>query len=280
MSFKENLKEKLKDKLDENKLELLPSGFQAVGDIIILNLKPESIKDKKIIGEKILELYPRIKTVCNKTGIKGKLRIPEIEIIAGKRNTAAIVNENGCKYKFDARKLMFAKGNINERARIAKEVKSGEIVVDMFAGIGYFSIPIGKFSLAKKIIAIELNPVSFDYLKENIKLNKINNIEAIKGDNKKIIKKIKEKADRILMGYIPPPKKFLRTALLVAKKGTVIHYAALISEINFKKELEKTVDELKKEIIGEKFKIKLKKYNFVKNYKPKTGHYTLDLEVF
>ena len=111
----------------------------------------------------------------------------------------------------------------------------------MFAGIGYFSLALGKYSKAKKIYAIELNPVSFHYLKENIRLNKINNIEAINGDNREIIDELINngiKADRVILGYLPPPKEFLPWAFKIIKQKGFLHYEELI---NIDKEKEEIV---------------------------------------
>lgn len=293
MTFKEQLQDKLKESLSEKELEILPKGFQIVGDIIILNIKQELLEFKTEIGKVVLELYPKIRIVCNKKGdISGTFREPQNEIIAfrGEQknktiiNTEVIVIENGCKYKFDVLKLMFAKGNINERVRIANLVKKGEIVVDMFAGLGYFSVPLGKISKAKKIYSIELNPNAFYYLNENIKLNKINNIEVIQGDNRKIIDSLVEqrvKADRVVMGYLPPPKDFLPAAFKISKKGTIIHYEDLlnIDKDKIQGEIERSMNYVAS--VAEKFgfKLKLVKANYVKDYRPHIGHYVLDVEV-
>ena len=282
MGFKENLAEKLKEKLDNKELELLPAGFQNLGEIIILNLKSELTKHKKIIGEKVLELYPKVKAVYNKQGeISGEFREPELVFIAGdKKKKEAEVLENGIKYKFDVTKLMFAKGNLNERVRIAREVKPGEIILDMFAGIGYFSLGIGNLSLAKKIYSIEKNPNAFKYLNENIKINHIGNIESFNDDNRKIIDSLVEKgikADRIVMGYLPPPKDFLAYALKISKKGTIIHYEDLLIDEKLGEEEKRVMNFVKEEASRFGFKVKLIKLVRVKNYKPRVGHYVLDL---
>ncbi len=78
-------------------------------------------------------------------------------------------------FKLDLAKVMWSKGNNNERIRIARLVEDDEIVLDMFAGIEYFSVPIAKFSNAKQVIPIEINPNSYFYSNENIKLNKLTN---------------------------------------------------------------------------------------------------------
>jgi tRNA wybutosine-synthesizing protein 2 len=283
MAFKEILKERLARKLDDNLFEKLPSGFQSVGDIAVINLKPELLKHKREIGRAILEIFPRFRTVCNKVGgISGEFREPQIEVIAGSEGTETVHLENNCKYKLDIKKLMFAKGNINERARIAKQAKPGEVIVDMFAGIGYFTIPLGKLSGAKKIYAIELNPNAFHYLQENIKINHIANVEAINGDSRKEVLKLVEagiKADRVVMGYLPPPKDFLPTAMKVVKRKGVIHYEALINTDEKEEDIEKNMKDIEEAAKIEGLKIKLIKAVRVKGYSPRTDHYVLDIQV-
>ena len=172
MTFKNLLKEKLENILSKEQLEKLPKGFQRIGDIIILNLHQDLLEHKKNIGQTVLEIF-KVRSVCNKTGsITGKFREPQIELLAGDEDTITTHIESGCKYRFDLRKVMFAKGNIVERTRIPKQVHLGEIIIDMFAGIGYFSIPIGVLSKPKKVYSIELNPTAFEFLKENLKINK------------------------------------------------------------------------------------------------------------
>ncbi len=241
---------------------------QQIGNILIFNkiLKKEAMK--------FFKKFPRIKTICIRTGkIKGKFRKPQIKVIASrvKRDkTLTIHKESGILYKLDIKKIMFAKGNINERHRIAKIARKDEIVLDMFAGIGYFSLPIAK--KVKKIYSIELNPESYKFLIENIKLNKINNIKAIKGDCSKVILKLNIKADRIIMGFLPSPFKFFNIAFKAAKKDTIIHYSCLIERANPKKEIKELVERIKRIK-----KVKLIRAVYVKSYSPRLDHYVLDL---
>ena len=284
MPFKSQLQEKLREKLNESELQLLPQGYQAIGEIVILNLKLELLKHKIDIGKAVLEILPRFKTVCNKTGeIKGEFREPQIEVIAGVNNTVAIVKESGCLFKFDVAKIMFAKGNLNERVRIAKQVKPGEIVVDMFAGIGYFSVPIGKLAKPKKVYSIEKNPISYKYLKENLILNKITSVQAINGDCRVEVDNLVTRgvnADRIVMGYLPPPMEFVDWALKIVKKG-VIHYECLLNEDSDlrKKEVDEILKKIQEKATKQGKKIKLISENYVKDYRPHVGHCVLDLEV-
>ena len=281
MGFKDLLKAKLNGKINVN-LDNLPRGFQRIGDIIIINLDKSFNDFKNEIGNTILEIF-KVRSVCSKYGeIKGEYREPQIEVIAGSDNTLVNHVEHGIKYRFDVRKVMFAKGNLSERVRYPKMVKEGEIIVDMFAGLGYFSLPMAKLSKPKKIYSIEINSVSFNFLKENIKLNNISNIEAINGDNRKIIDELVEKginADRIIMGYLPPPKEFLPWAFKIIKRKGILHYEDILSVGKEKEESEEVMKMIENIAKDYNFKVKLLHLQDVKSYGPKRHHYVFDILV-
>lgn len=244
--------------------------YQQIGDILIFNRITEDE------AREFLRKFARIKTICMRAGvIYGKLRKPRIKAVASrtkKGKTITIHKENRILYKIDVAKIMFAKGNVNERHRIVKIAKPDEIVADMFAGIGYFSLPLAK--KVKQIYSIELNPVSYRYLLENIALNKLKNIRAIKGDCSKIPAKLKIRADRIVMGYLPSPFKYLDAALKISKKGTIIHYHCLIERKNADDEIKKLISSINGIV-----EIKLLNAIKVKEFSPGKDHYVLDLQV-
>ena len=142
--------------------------WKKIGDILILDNKFTVQSDTQL---KELSDKHNVKTIMKVDHIYGTKREPVIKLLYG-NDTETINKENECLFKLDLKKVMWSKGNNNERIRIAKLVEDNETVIDMFAGIGYFSIPIGVHSNAKQIYSIEINPNSFHYLKENIKLNK------------------------------------------------------------------------------------------------------------
>lgn len=282
MGFKNILQEKLKGFLSEEELSLLPRGFQTIGKVMILKLNSKLLDKKEIIGKACLEQLPKIRAIYLNLGkIKGTFREPEkIEYLMGEENSIVEHKEHGVKYKFDFTKIMFSKGNLYERKFLATLVKPGEVIVDMFAGIGYFSLPIGKHVNIEKIYSIELNNESYKFLVENIKLNKLEDkIDPIFGDCKKEVVKLSEsgiRADRVIMGVFPAPKDFIRNALkLVKDKGTIYHYEGVID----KEKYMVLYEEFKKIAESEGFQCKLESKRFVKSYGPNLYHIVLDIKV-
>ncbi len=275
--IKRLLKENFKKKLNKKELSLLPSSYQKIGDIVILSLKEKLLEHEKYIGQFLLERIPDTRTVCRRTGfIKTEKRKPQVKVIAGDKDTETIHKEHGVLYELDVNEIMFAKGNLNERKRITKLVKKDETVVDMFAGIGYFSIPIAKFSNPKKIFSIEINPIAYTYLRENIKLNKVEDkIIPILGDCVIEIPKLGRIADRVLMGLLPICKVYLIDAMKVVKPNGILHYHGNAKKEDWKKLLEdiKTVASI------EGFKTELIRKIRVKSYAPKIYHWVLDCKI-
>lgn len=214
--------------LSEDEIRKLPAKYKVLGDLAIIKLPEEYLYLKKDIGKVILKNDPRVKGVLNLTeGIQGVFREPRVELIAGDVNTETVVVENECRFKLDAKKLMFCLGNQHERLRMSKIVFSDEVVIDMFAGIGQFSIPIAVHSKPRKIFSIELNPLAYRYLLENIFLNNVDHIiYPIQGDSREIVPKLlKHKADRIIMGYVEKTQEFIEAAMKGIKTGGgIIHY--------------------------------------------------------
>ncbi len=282
MSFKKKLAEKLKDIFAEEELSILPRGFQTLGNIIILKLNPKLLEKNKVIGQAYLDLLPKIRSVyVNKGRIIGSFRKPEnIEFLAGEDNPIVEHKEHGVIYRFNITKIMFSKGNLNERRFLATLVKKGEIVVDMFAGMGYFSLPIAKHSEVGQIYSIELNPISYKTLLENIKINHLEEkITVINGDCKKEVLELSKsgiRADRVIMGVFPAPIDYIKEALGLTKEdGTIYHYEGVVEKnayISLFKEFEEICQE-------EQFNCTLESHRFVKSYGPNLFHTVLDIFV-
>jgi tRNA wybutosine-synthesizing protein 2 len=187
---------------------------KVIGDILVIKGDIEN-------PEKLLET-PGVNRIVKLGRISGLKREPDVDMIIGE-GTETIHRENKCSFKLDVSRIMWSKGNTTERKRMSTIAKQGETVVDMFAGIGYFSIPIAVHSKPTKIYSIEINPVSYGYLCENVHLNKVEGIlEPILGDCRETAPI--GVADRVLMGYIGNTNEYLDVAMDVLKEGGIIHY--------------------------------------------------------
>ncbi len=274
MSFYQKLCLKLNNKLTKAELSLLPRSYQILGKILLLKLKPELYQHKKEIGKAIMDILPYLQSVCLIKEISENTRKPAVEVIAGS-GTETVHREYGCKFAMDVSQVMFSKGNKNERNRLVQKVKERETIVDMFAGIGYWSVILAK-NKQVKVYAIDINPVAIRYLKKNIELNKLSaKITVLKGNCIDFANLLSGKADRIIVGYLFETEKFLPAALQMAKKNCIIHMHRNI-------EAEK-IEELKKKIIriGEQnnAKIKVLETRKVKSYAPRILHIAADLQV-
>lgn len=268
MSF---LKKALMDALSMEELSLLPRGFEWIGHIAILRLPEPLLPKAEKIAEKLLE-RKGIKTVAIRTGsVRGWRRSPEVKIIAGEPLTETIHKENMCLFKLDVTKVMFSKGNVFERARIAKLVKDGETVVDMFAGVGQFSIPIARHSRPAMVYAVEKNPEAFSYLVENIRINKVGHlVTPIAGDCEKVAPR--GVADRVVMGIIHVGHRYLPAAMDVLKpSGGIIHYHETVP---VRMLFERPVGRITAAAGGREVKILGKRV--VKKYSPNVAHVVVD----
>jgi tRNA (guanine37-N1)-methyltransferase len=235
------LKELLKNKLTKKQLDLVPSSFDMVGDLAIFSEIPKELKNKeKIIAESIMKLNKNIKVVLKKTKkYSGKYRTPKLKIIAGEKRKETELRENDVRLKLNPEKAYFSVRLATERKRINKLIKANEAILVMFSGIGPYSIGIAKNTKAKEIYSIEINPSACKYQKENILLNKVNNIKLYKGDVKNIVPKLHKNFDRILMPLPRGAEDYLKIALKAAKKGSIIHFYDFLHESEFNKAKEK-----------------------------------------
>lgn len=283
MGFKQLLQAKLSEqqKIPSDLLDFVPRGFQDLQHRIIIKLHPKLEPYSKEIAEIIPQILPSVKAVWNRRGeIEGQYRQPMGLIhLWGDKSTEIIITENNVRYKFDFTKIMFAKGNATERNRIPKKVQKGDLIIDMFTGIGYFSLGMAKTRLPRKIYSIEWNPTAFKYLQENIKLNRVEDIiEPIFGDCREIVPDLAAKgikADKIIMGLLPEPVDAIPAALTAVKpEGTLIIYEGVD-----KKHSTRLFDEFSEIARKNGYDCKLVEKRIVKNYKPHEYHVVVEILV-
>ena len=200
-------------------------SYDIMGDIAIIDAETMAIA--KVMAIILMDINSNVRTVLAKGGpVKGKYRIRDYLYVAGRRRYGTVYKENGASFEIDVRKTFFSPRLAFERERINRLVGAGENVVVMFAGAGPFAVEIAKRHKDAKVVAMELNRDAYRYMVRNVKLNKTENVVAELGDVRKVSKKYKRFADRIVMPLPESSHEFLGPVILVARKGCMVHYYA------------------------------------------------------
>jgi len=265
----------------KNKELKIPSSYDVIGNIAILKFDEDSKlkrRDKKKIAKELLEERKNVKTVFEKVEkIKGRLRTLNLKYLAGEKTKETIHVESGCKFKVNVEECYFSPRLSNERLEVAKKImcieKKDLKVLVMFAGVAPYSIIIAKKANPEKVYSVELGRKCSEMAKENIEINNLNNVKVIQGDVKKVIPKIEEKFDVVVMPRPRLKPTFLSEAFSVSKKGTIIIYYGFGKDINEIKE------KIKKDAKENNKKIKFLEENIAGNIAPYKFRYRIDFEV-
>ncbi|AKB35131.1 tRNA (Guanine37-N1) -methyltransferase [Methanosarcina siciliae C2J] len=241
-------------------------AYELIGDIALLEDPDLDSQKASRIAEALLFTRPNIKTVVKSlTPVIGEFRVREFEVIAGDPGTETVHREYGCRYKVDLSKAYFTPRLSTERSRILSRVKEGDTVVDMFAGVGPYSILLAKSNKPSKVVAIDKNPYAVHYLKENISLNSAKNIEAIEGDAREEAKRFAGTADHVIMNLPHNAHEFLDSAVLLTKPGGIIHYYGITPEEDL---FESSVELIRKAAEKAGRKIEVLEKRVVRSYAP------------
>jgi tRNA (guanine37-N1)-methyltransferase len=188
------------------------------------------LREIEELSRAIMNFNKSIKTVLFQSGsIDGTFRLRKLDYILGEKKTRTVHKEYDCMFSVDLEKCYFSPRLSHERLRILKEAKPKEIIVNMFAGVGCFSILLAKWIESTKTYSIDINPIAIQFMQENVRLNRVyGKVIPLLGDAKIIIeKKLKGFADRVLMPLPEKAFQYLYSALLSLKKsGGWIHYYA------------------------------------------------------
>ncbi len=205
----------MRKRLKQTLTGVLPSGdsssvynsFDIIGDIAITKLPNNAKTNAKATAEAIMHRHKGVKTVfAQDSGVRGSYRLRNLSLLAGEDKTRAVHKESGCLFAVDVKECYFSPRLLHERQRIAKLVQPNEVVVNMFAGVGCFSILIAKQVATAKVFSIDINPAAVQYMQENIRRNRVfGKVVPLLGDAKTIIEtQLQRSADRVLM---PLPEK-------------------------------------------------------------------------
>jgi len=204
----------------EEMLGFRPS-FEVVGDIAMIEEKDEKQAEK--VAAALMSASKSIKTVISAVSdVEGEFRTRRFRHVAGEVKTVTMHKEHGLRYRVDLQGAYFTPRLGTERLRIAGLVHAGDVVLDMFAGVGPFSLLLAKKGAS--VIAIDKNPVAVKFLRENALLNKIKNIEILEGDAVELALCYESRADHVIMNLPHSASDFLVPAMRAVKPGGVVHY--------------------------------------------------------
>jgi len=251
--------------------DLLPTSFDVIGEVGIVKLPEALLPYAKQVGEALRKVAPRLKTVALDRGVKGELRIRELEVIAGGPSTETIHLEYGIKFLVDPAKVYFNPRLANERRRIASLVRQGEVVVDMFAGVGPFSIMIARYALPSLVVAVDLNPDAVEYLKRNIELNKASRVVPYEGDARQVVFDV-PCADRIVMNLPHSAIDFFHDALTRLKLQGTIHFYHICE----RDQASRTINDLISDAKGMGAMLEAMRIEELKTYSPSMSVFSVD----
>ena len=228
------VEEALLNRLPPGLSSMLPRSFDLVGDIAVLELDSELTVHETSIAQAIMEVHKNVLAVFAKGGeISGAERIRPLRYVAGENRTRTIHKEYGCVFNVDLSKVFFSPRLSTEHQRVVQMVHQGEHVVDMFAGVGPFSILIAKRVGDVKVEAVDANPEAIELVRENARTNKVESkVHAHLGDARDIIRKeLAQTASRVIMNHPSASKDFIRDACdAILPSGGVIHYYTFAGE--------------------------------------------------
>jgi tRNA wybutosine-synthesizing protein 2 len=229
--------------------------FTMIGSIAVLQGKEPTDEE---ISE--LEEWKKPTAILWIRSYQGRERIPDVRVLTGESSDVCH-REMGMVFWLDPARVMFSKGNRGEKVRMMGLIRKEERVADMFAGIGYFTIPAARSGA--RVHAMEINPVAFRYLCRNIRENRVDSlVTAGCGDCRDLLSGY---YNRVIMGHFESPA-LLGSALSHTLPGGIIHLHLTASghpEIpgTYRRQLE------------------LAGCRRIKKVAPHTWHYVLDLKV-
>lgn len=290
----EEVVRRLKGIISEEDLSKIPAAYERIGDCLVLKLEDLEDSAARSIAKTYMEVLGSRYVLGDSSGISGEFREPDFEVLIPPEGGDHEVchREGSVRYLLDPRRIMFSSGNTKERNRFPGRVgslpppprlseKSGsdddspkEITVDMFAGIGYFSLPLAKGGVNGRIIAVEKNPISYHYLMKNIELNKLNKIIIpVLGDNRQVLPA--NIADRIIMGYVGGTIEFLPRALELSRpEGCIVH---LHDTVGVERGISHLLEKARSMAEKDGMSLKLLDSRRVKSYAPRIDHVAMDL---
>ena len=287
------LKEALKGVLEENELRKVVKSYDIIGDTILIRVHSDLESKRGIIAEALHKIYPHVRSIAAVPLYAHTDRIyrtRDLEVIWGDENMETMHKESGCLFKVNPKRVFFSPRLSYERMRVASKVMAGETIINMFSGVGCFSIIIARMQPQTKIYSIDVNPYAYEYMNENVRLNRMEGrVIPILGDVREELKKsgLERVADRVLMPLPEEAHSFLPLAVRALKldkegAGGVIHY---YDASTGRKDDDLFVMPIKRvrgiisSVFGDSLRLKIEEKRIVRSVAPRRYHVVLDLDL-
>ncbi|PHQ39202.1 SAM-dependent methyltransferase [Halorubrum persicum] len=196
-------------------------SLERLGDIVIVD--EDDDERAREIAEAVMASDVPCETVLNRASpIEGELRVRRWDVLAG-NGTETVHREYGHEFLLDVAEVYFSPRLATERHRVIEQVGSDETVVDMFAGVGPYAVPMA--ARGADVVACDLNEHAIEYLRENAERNGVaDRVTAIAGDVREIADDHAGSADRLVMNLPHSADEFLDAAVRLAGDDCVVHY--------------------------------------------------------
>ena len=279
--------------ISEEMLDNLPKKWEMFNDLAIIpNDSVNSLEWRRVLAnnesltKKIWEIIAEcinVSRIARQAEIAvDKIRSSQVKMIKGNSGEVEFV-DNGVKFWLDVTKVMFSSGNVTERHRIGKINMDGEIVIDAFAGIGYYTLPMLVRSNAKHVYACEMNPNSIMALRHGAELNQVlDRLTIVEGDNQETLQSLTGIADRLHLGILPSSQSTWKLAINCLKStGGMIHIHMNVKESEIEDFSDQCIAELNKYAVNQcGFEnVSLQHVEKVKWYAPHIRHIVLDVAI-
>lgn len=233
----------------EHVFEFIPTKWERLDDLILFPKEAftqpiwgEIIQDNNDFFEQIANVLQGRRVGRQQPIANDTIRSSQMELLLGDSGWVE-VKDNGLFYGFDACKVMYSSGNVTERHRMGSLNVEGEIIVDAFAGIGYYSLPLLVHGKATHVHACELNPESIKALNWAAEKNDVSqSITIHKGDNQSTLPSLRGIADRVLLGLLPSSEAAWKPAISTLKEqGGSLHIHMNVEEEHIEKWVKDTI---------------------------------------
>ncbi len=199
---------------------------EIVGDIAILRKSPDlDLEVYRRLAEELMRRLPYVRSVwLAASPVGGAYRLREFTHLAGESRSETVYREHGCSFKLDVTKVYVSPALNYEHIRVARLVRPGEEVLNMFAGVGLFSIIVAKHSRPKRVVSVDINPDAYRYMVENARLNGVSEVVLpVLGDAGEVARSCPDCFDRVLMPLPELAYEYFSDAVHSLKRTGVVH---------------------------------------------------------